>query len=142
MKPTSACPAGRSCRTSTITNRSRKRIFHGIDLFGPPVCHASAPKVKEAMTQYLETVFGNPSSDNQIGQPAAVALEKGPGAGGRAAQRRRPQRGGLHLRQAPRPTTTPSKAWHIGLREKGRHIITSTHRAQIRAQFHCGPCAS
>ena len=33
------------------------------------------PKVRETMVQHLETVFGNPSSDNQVGQPAAAALE-------------------------------------------------------------------
>ena len=25
------------------------------------------PRVKEAMINYIETVFGNPSSDNQVG---------------------------------------------------------------------------
>ena len=28
------------------------------------------PRVKEAMIHHIETVFGNPSTDNQVGQPA------------------------------------------------------------------------
>jgi len=34
------------------------------------------PQVKEAMIRHLETVFGNPATDNQVGQPAAAALDK------------------------------------------------------------------
>ena len=37
------------------------------------------PRVKEAMINHIETVFGNPSSDNQVGQPAAEALEQARG---------------------------------------------------------------
>jgi cysteine desulfurase len=37
------------------------------------------PKVKEAMIKHIETIFGNPSTDNQVGQPAAEALEKARG---------------------------------------------------------------
>jgi cysteine desulfurase len=81
------------------------------------------PKVKEAMTQHLETVFGNPSSDNQVGQPAAAALEKA-----------RSQVAAL-LNADPKEVVFTSggteannhalKGVAIGLREKGRHIITS-----------------
>ncbi len=81
------------------------------------------PKVKEAMTQHLETVFGNPSSDNQVGQPAAAALEKA-----------RAQLAAL-INAEPKEVVFTSggteannhalKGVAIGLREKGRHIITS-----------------
>ncbi|MCX5888397.1 MAG: cysteine desulfurase family protein [Deltaproteobacteria bacterium] len=81
------------------------------------------PKVKEAMTQHLETVFGNPSSDNQVGQPAAAALEKA-----------RAQVAAL-INAEPKEVVFTSggteannhalKGVAIGLREKGRHIITS-----------------
>jgi cysteine desulfurase len=37
------------------------------------------PRVQEAMIRYIETVFGNPSTDNQVGQPAAEALEQARG---------------------------------------------------------------
>ena len=82
------------------------------------------PKVKEAMTQHLETVFGNPSSDNQVGQPAAAALEKA-----------RAQVAALINAADPKEVVFTSggteannhalKGVAIGLREKGRHIITS-----------------
>lgn len=82
------------------------------------------PKVKEAMTRHLETVFGNPSSDNQIGQPAAEALEKA-----------RSQVAALLNAADPKEVVFTSggteannhaiKGVAIGLREKGRHIITS-----------------
>ena len=64
------------------------------------------PKVKEAMIQHLETVFGNPSSDHQVGQPAADALEKAR-AQVAALLNAAPQGDRLHLRrhrgQQPRP---------------------------------------
>ncbi len=82
------------------------------------------PKVKEAMTRHLETVFGNPSSDNLVGQPAAAALEKA-----------RAQVAALINAADPKEVVFTSggteannhalKGVAIGLREKGRHIITS-----------------
>jgi len=82
------------------------------------------PKVKEAMIQHLETVYGNPSSDNQVGQPAAAALEKA-----------RSQVASLLNAADPKEVVFTSggteannhaiKGVAIGLREKGRHIITS-----------------
>ncbi len=75
------------------------------------------------MTQHLETVFGNPSTDNQVGQPAADALEKA-----------RAQVAAL-INAEPKEVVFTSggteadnhalKGVAIGLREKGRHIITS-----------------
>jgi cysteine desulfurase len=81
------------------------------------------PEVKEAMINYIQTIFGNPSSDNQVGQPAAAALEK---ARGQVA---------ALINANPKEVVFGSggtesvnhaiKGTAIGLREKGRHIITS-----------------
>jgi cysteine desulfurase len=81
------------------------------------------PAVQEAMIKHIQTVFGNPSSDNQIGQPAAAALEKA-----------RTQVAAL-INADPKEIVFGSggtesinhaiKGTAIGLREKGRHIITS-----------------
>lgn len=80
-------------------------------------------RVKEAMINYIETTFGNPSSDTQVGQPAFQALDK---ARGQVA---------ALLNAAPQEVVFTSggteannhalKGAAIGLREKGRHIITS-----------------
>ncbi len=92
------------------------------------------PRVKEAMTRHLETVFGNPSSDNQLGQPAAAALEKA-----------REQVAALINAEDPKEVVFTSggtesnnhalKGVAIGLREKGRHIITSNieHKSVLNA---------
>ena len=81
------------------------------------------PRVKEAMINYIETTFGNPSSDHQVGQPAFQALDK---ARGQVA---------ALLNAAPQEVVFTSggteannhalKGAAIGLRERGRHIITS-----------------
>jgi cysteine desulfurase len=81
------------------------------------------PAVKEAMIHHIETIFGNPSSDHQLGQPAAQALEKA-----------RAQVAAL-INADPKEVVFGSggtesvnhaiKGAAIGLREKGRHIITS-----------------
>jgi cysteine desulfurase len=81
------------------------------------------PAVKEAMIHHIETIFGNPSSDHQLGQPAAQALEKA-----------RVQVAAL-INADPKEVVFGSggtesvnhaiKGAAIGLREKGRHIITS-----------------
>ncbi len=91
------------------------------------------PRVKEAMINYMETVFGNPSSDHQVGQPAAQALEQ------------------AHVQVAALINAQPQevvftsggtesinhalKGLAIGLREKGRHIITSNieHKAVLNS---------
>jgi cysteine desulfurase len=81
------------------------------------------PRVKEAMSRHMETIFGNPSSDHQVGQPAAEALEKA-----------RSQTASLINANLPEVVFTSGgteannqalKGVAIGLREKGRHIITS-----------------
>ncbi|MGB8991289.1 MAG: cysteine desulfurase family protein [Desulfobaccales bacterium] len=81
------------------------------------------PRVKEAMIHHIETVFGNPSSDHQVGQPAGQALEL---ARTRVA---------ALINAEPKEVVFTSggtesnnhalKGIAIGLREKGRHIITS-----------------
>ena len=81
------------------------------------------PRVKEAMIKHIETIFGNPSSDHQVGQPALQALDK---ARGQVA---------ALLNAAPQEVVFSSggteannhalKGAAIGLRERGRNIITS-----------------
>ena len=81
------------------------------------------PRVKEAMIHHLETVFGNPSSDHQVGQPAGQALELAR------------ERVAALINAEPKEVVFTSggtesnnhalKGIAIGLREKGRHIITS-----------------
>jgi cysteine desulfurase len=81
------------------------------------------PKVKEAMIHHIKTVYGNPSTDNQVGQPAAQALEQAR------------ERVAALINAEPKEVVFNSggtesvnhaiKGIAIGLREKGRHIITS-----------------
>ena len=81
------------------------------------------PRVKEAMIHHIETVFGNPSSDHQVGQPAGQALELAR------------ERVAALINAEPKEVVFTSggtesnnhalKGIAIGLREKGRHIITS-----------------
>jgi cysteine desulfurase len=92
------------------------------------------PQVKEAMIRYIKTVFGNPSTDNQVGQPAAQALEQA-----------RSQVAALINAADPKEVVFNSggtescnhalKGVAIGLREKGRHIITSNieHKAVLNS---------
>ena len=81
------------------------------------------PLVKEAMIHHIETIFGNPSSDHQVGQPAGQALDQA-----------RSQVAALINANPPEVVFTSGgtesvnhaiKGVAIGLREKGRHIITS-----------------
>lgn len=81
------------------------------------------PKVKEAMIDHINNVFGNPVSDHQVGQQAARALEKA-----------RQQVAAL-INADPKEIVFESggtesvnhaiKGVAIGLREKGRRIITT-----------------
>jgi cysteine desulfurase len=81
------------------------------------------PKVKEAMIHHMDTVFGNPSSDHQIGQPAAQALEKARIQVAKLINAQPPEivfnSGGTEA------NNHAIKGVAIGMREKGRHIITS-----------------
>ena len=81
------------------------------------------PRVKEAMIRYIETVFGNPSSDNQIGQPAGEALEQ---ARGQVAALINAEPKEVVFNSGGTESVNHAiKGVAIGLREKGRHIITS-----------------
>lgn len=81
------------------------------------------PKAKEAMIHHMETVFGNPSSDHQVGQPAAQALEKARGQVAALINAQPPEivfnSGGTEA------NNHAIKGVAIGMREKGRHIIAS-----------------
>jgi cysteine desulfurase len=91
------------------------------------------PKVKEAMIHHIETVFGNPATDTQLGQPAAQALEQ---ARARVA---------ALINADPKEVVFNSggsesinhaiKGVAIGLRQKGNHIITSNieHKAVLNS---------
>jgi cysteine desulfurase len=91
------------------------------------------PKVKEAMIQHINTIYGNPVSDHRIGQQAAQALEKA-----------RTQVADL-INAAPKEIVFESggtesvnhaiKGVAIGLREKGRRIITTNieHKAVLNS---------
>ncbi|MDI6854677.1 MAG: cysteine desulfurase family protein [Deltaproteobacteria bacterium] len=82
------------------------------------------PKVKEAMIHHINTVYGNPVSDHRMGQAASQALEKA-----------REQVAALINAGDPTEIVFESggtesvnhaiKGVAIGLREKGRHIITT-----------------
>ena len=81
------------------------------------------PRVKEAMINYIETVFGNPSSDNQVGIPAAEALEQ---ARGQVAALINAEPKEVVFNSGGTESVNHAiKGVAIGLREKGRHIITS-----------------
>jgi cysteine desulfurase len=81
------------------------------------------PRVKEAMIRHIETIFGNPVSDHQIGVPAAQALDAArtqvAALVGAAPQEIAFESGGTET------INHALKGVAIGLREKGRHIITS-----------------
>ena len=91
------------------------------------------PKVKEAMIHHIKTVFGNPATDTQLGQPAAQALEQA-----------RTQVAAL-INADPKEVVFNSggsesinhaiKGVAIGLRQKGNHIITSNieHKAVLNS---------
>jgi len=81
------------------------------------------PKVQEAMIHHLKTIYGNPVSDHQVGQLASQALD-----------RARSQVAAL-INADPSEVVFESggtesvnhaiKGVAIGMREKGRHIITT-----------------
>jgi cysteine desulfurase len=91
------------------------------------------PKVKEAMIHHIQTIYGNPVSDHRIGQQAAQTLE-----------RARIQVADL-INADPKEIVFESggtesvnhavKGVAIGLREKGRRIITTNieHKAVLNS---------
>lgn len=81
------------------------------------------PRVKEAMIHHIETVFGNPMSDHQAGQPAAQALDL---ARSRVGALINAQPAEIVFNSGGTESVNHAiKGVAIGLREKGRHIITS-----------------
>jgi cysteine desulfurase len=81
------------------------------------------PRVKEAMIRHMETVFGNPSSDHQVGHPAAEALDQ---ARSRVAALINANPVEVIFTSGGTESVNHAlKGIAIGLREKGRHIITS-----------------
>ncbi|MDD5641657.1 MAG: cysteine desulfurase family protein [Syntrophales bacterium] len=81
------------------------------------------PLVKEAMIHHIETVFGNPMSDHQVGQPAAAALDK---ARNQVAALINAKPAEVVFTSGGTESVNHAiKGVAIGLREKGRHIITS-----------------
>jgi cysteine desulfurase len=91
------------------------------------------PKVKEAMIHHIGTVFGNPSTDNQVGQPAAQALEQ---ARTRVAALINAQPGEVVFNSGGTESINHAiKGVAIGLRQKGNHIITSNieHKAVLNS---------
>jgi cysteine desulfurase len=81
------------------------------------------PRVKEAMIYHMEHVFGNPSSDHQIGHPAAEALDL---ARNRvAALINADPKEIVFTSGGTEANNLAIKGLAIALREKGRHIITS-----------------
>ncbi len=82
------------------------------------------PKVKEAMIQHLQAVYGNPATDNAVGQPAAAALEKARGQVAALINAADPKEV-VFTSGGTEANNHAIKGVAIGLREKGRHIITS-----------------
>ena len=123
--PPSASSAARISPMNTTTKpvREIRMLTMGVIYLDHLAATPLHPRVKEAMIHHIETVFGNPSTDNQVGQPAADALEKA-----------RAQVAAL-INADPKEVVFNSggtesvnhaiKGVAIGLREKGRHIITS-----------------
>ncbi len=91
------------------------------------------PRVKEAMIKHIETVYGNPATDNQVGQPAALALEE---ARVRVAALINADPKEVVFNSGGTESVNHAlKGIAIGLREKGRHIITSNieHKAVLNS---------
>ena len=81
------------------------------------------PKVKEAMIQHINTIYGNPVSDHQIGQQAAQALQQ---ARGQVAALINADPKEIVFESGGTESVNHAiKGVAIGLREKGRRIITT-----------------
>ena len=91
------------------------------------------PRVKEAMIKHMETVYGNPSSDHQVGHPAQEALDT---ARNRVAELVNAQPQEIVFTSGGTESNNHAiKGVAIGLREKGRHIITSNieHKSALNS---------
>jgi cysteine desulfurase len=81
------------------------------------------PKVKEAMIHHINTVYGNPVSDHRMGQAASQALDK---AREQVAALINADPGEIVFESGGTESVNHAiKGVAIGLREKGRRIVTS-----------------
>jgi cysteine desulfurase len=81
------------------------------------------PRVKEAMINHMNTVYGNPVSDHQVGQLAAQALDK---ARSQVAALIDADPSEIVFESGGTESVNHAiKGVAIGMREKGRHIITT-----------------
>jgi hypothetical protein len=81
------------------------------------------PRVKEAMINHINTIYGNPVSDHQVGQQAAQALDK---ARSRVAALINADPSEIVFESGGTESVNHAvKGVAIGMREKGRHIITT-----------------
>jgi cysteine desulfurase len=81
------------------------------------------PRVKEAMINHMNTVYGNPVSDHQVGQLAAQALDT---ARSQVAAMINADPSEIVFESGGTESVNHAiKGVAIGMREKGRHIITT-----------------
>ena len=81
------------------------------------------PRVKEAMINHMNTVYGNPVSDHQVGQQAAQALDT---ARSQVAALINADPSEIVFESGGTESVNHAiKGVAIGMREKGRHIITT-----------------
>jgi len=81
------------------------------------------PRVKEAMINHINTIYGNPVSDHQVGQKAARALDK---ARSQVAALINADPSEIVFESGGTESVNHAiKGVAIGMREKGRHIITT-----------------
>jgi len=81
------------------------------------------PRVKEAMINHINTIYGNPVSDHQVGQQAARALDK---ARSQVAALINADPSEIVFESGGTESVNHAiKGVAIGMREKGRHIITT-----------------
>jgi cysteine desulfurase len=81
------------------------------------------PRVKEAMINHMNTIYGNPVSDHQVGQKAAQALDT---ARAQVAALINADPSEIVFESGGTESVNHAiKGVAIGMREKGRHIITT-----------------
>jgi cysteine desulfurase len=91
------------------------------------------PRVKEAMISHINTVYGNPVSDHQVGQQAAQALDT---ARSQVAALINADPSEIVFESGGTESVNHAiKGVAIGMREKGRHIITTNieHKAVLNS---------
>jgi cysteine desulfurase len=91
------------------------------------------PRVKEAMINHINTVYGNPVSDHQVGQQAAQALDT---ARSQVAALINADPSEIVFESGGTESVNHAvKGVAIGMREKGRHIITTNieHKAVLNS---------